>query len=94
MEKLNFYGLPLKVLDRCEPSDIIWTHKEIKGLKKCRIFAGIILLSIMMTMAFFSIVFTLKTKGYQLKKLFPKVSECASVWKDYENKHEQFENYV
>ena len=37
LKLLNFFGKPLKILNRCEPSDIIWTNKKVQGWKKCKL---------------------------------------------------------
>lgn len=57
----------MKVLDRCEPSDIIWTNKKVEGWKKYKLLLKMLTLCIVIGLAMFSIIFFLKVKSYQLK---------------------------
>lgn len=61
-------------MSRCEPSDLIWENKKLAGKKRCLLYLAIIVISVILILVFFSMVFVMKAKSYELKHMFPSVS--------------------
>lgn len=71
LELYKFLGSPLKLQETSDPSDIFWESEKQTGCKRVMIIIGVVISAVLLSCLFFSMVFLLKTKSYQLKRIFP-----------------------
>lgn len=83
LDLLDFNGKRLRVLYRCEPTDIIWENQKPTGCKRCRLLFCIFTTSMLLAFFFFMVVFLLKAKSLQLKKIFPGGQQCSSLYQNF-----------